>query len=167
MVQLDRPTRPDRSDQPTRPDRSGRPDEATLRAWSALLVAHRRLTTRMDHELRERAGMDLDEYDVLHQLHRAGRPLRMGELAERVLITRPTVTRLVARLVDDGLVERSPDAHDRRTVRVSLSDEGRARLAGAARVHGDGIARLVGGPLRHHDADAVADALESLVPEGP
>ncbi len=132
------------------------PDEDTLRAWSALLVAHRRLTTEMDRDLRERAGMDLDDYDVLFQLHShhlrcGGRPMTMGELAERVLITRPTVTRLVGRLVDQGLIVRSQGPEDRRTVWVALSDEGRARLADAAIVHGDGIARLVGGPLRGHD----------------
>ncbi len=138
-----------------------------MRAWSALLVAHRRLTTEMDRELRDRTGMDLDEYDVLYQLHAAGRPVRMGELADRVLITRPTVTRLVGRLVDQGLVERTGDAEDRRTVRVSLSQAGRARLAEAAVVHGDGIARLVGGPLDGHDAAALAAALESLAPSTP
>ena len=143
------------------------PDAATLRAWSALLVAHRRLTTEMDRELRDRTGMDLDEYDVLHQLRSAGRPLKMGELAERVLITRPTVTRLVGRLVDQGLVERTSDAQDRRTVRVSLSEAGRARLADAAVVHGDGIARLVGGRLGGHDPAALAAALESLAPATP
>ena len=138
-----------------------------MRAWSALLVAHRRLTAEMDRELRDRVGMDLDEYDVLHQLQHAGRPVRMGELAERVLITRPTVTRLVGRLVDQGLVERAQDAQDRRTVWVTLSDAGRARLAEAAVVHGDGIARLVGGPLQAHDAPALAEALESLAPVAP
>ena len=143
------------------------PDEGTLRAWSALLVAHRRLTTAMDRELRDRVGMDLDEYDVLYQLRRAGRPLKMGELAERVLITRPTVTRLVGRLVDQGWVERTHDTTDRRTVWVSLSDAGAARLEVAAAVHGDGIARMVGAPLRGHDADALAEALESLTPAAP
>jgi len=167
MPQLDRPAQLDRTaqlDRPAQLDRTAQPDDTTLRAWSALLVAHRRLTAEMDRELRERVDMDLDEYDVLYQLQRAGRPVRMGELAERVLITRPTVTRLVGRLVDQGLVERAQDTEDRRTVWVSLSKAGSARLAEAATVHGDGIARLVGGPLRHHDAPALAAALEALAP---
>lgn len=143
------------------------PDHDTMRAWSALLVAHRRLTAAMDAELRERTGMDLDEYDVLHQLRRAEQPVRMSDLAHRVLITRPTVTRLVDRLVEQGLVERSPDPTDRRAVLVALSPSGRERLADAATVHGDGIARLFGDPLRRHDVVALAGALESLVPDTP
>ncbi len=133
-----------------------------MRVWSALLVAHRRLTASMDDELRQRGGMDLDEYDVLHQLQRGGRPMRMGELAEQVLITRPTVTRLVGRLVDAGSVVRSDDPDDRRTVLVELSELGASRLSEAARVHGADIARLVGDPLAGHDLAAVADALEAL-----
>lgn len=144
-----------------------RPDERTLRAWSALLVAHRRLTTAMDHELQAAVSMSLDEYDVLHQLDRAGAPIRMTELADRVLITRPTVTRLVGRLVDDGLVERSDDAEDRRAVLVGLSRTGQQRLAAAARVHGDGIARLVGDVLNDDELETLATSLESLAPEGP
>ena len=143
------------------------PDHDTLRAWSALLVAHRRLTTAMDTELRERTGMDLDDYDVLYQLQRAGGPLRMSDLADRVLITRPTVTRLVDRLVEQGLVERSQDPSDRRAVLVTLSATGRERLTEAAIVHGDGIVRLFGDPLRRHDVVALAGALESLVPDTP
>lgn len=144
-----------------------RPDERTLRAWSALLVAHRRLTTAMDHELQAGASMSLDEYDVLYQLERAGTPVRMSALAQQVLITRPTVTRLVARLVDEGLVERSDDDDDRRAVLVSLSEEGRRRLARAAAVHGDGIARMVGEELAGAQLDQLAAALESITPTGP
>ena len=145
---------------------SGGPDPEVMRVWSALLVAHRRLTAAMDDELRSRTGMDLDEYDVLHQLRRAGRPIRMGQLAGAVLITRPTVTRLVARLVDAGLVERSNDPEDRRSVLVGLSDLGASRLSDAARVHGDDIARLVGEPLQGTDLAPLASALE-LLASGP
>jgi len=43
-------------------------------------------------------------------------------------VTPPTMTRLVAGMVTDGLVERLPDASDRRIVRVAASDRGRALL---------------------------------------
>ena len=130
-----------------------------MRAWTSLLVAHRRITDALDLELRERAGISLDEYDVLVQLRSAGRALRMSELAERVLISRPSTTRLVDRLVGRGWVERSTRCDDRRVVEVSLTAAGRGAQQRAARVHLDGIARRFEAPLADHDMETLATSL--------
>lgn len=133
-----------------------------LAAWTALLAAHRRATTSLDHELRDRAGMSLDQYDVLYQLRTAGEPVRMSELADRLLVSRPTASRVVDRLVDHGLVRRWHDQADRRVVRLALTAEGRRAQSRAARIHVDGIARLVGGPLAGSDVGALTAALEAV-----
>ena len=137
-----------------------RPD--VLRAWSALLVAHRHCTTLLDVELREAVAMGLDDYDVLLQVRRADGPLRMSDLAARVLISRPTTTRVVDRLVQRGWLVRAAAAGDRRVVTVALTAEGRRAQGRAARVHLDGLHRLVGEPLEGHDVVALAAALEAL-----
>ena len=59
-------------------------------------------------------------------------------LAEVCLIHQPTMTKLLDRMVRDGLVTRSPDAQDRRIVRVALTSQGEtlaAELIAAARQH--------------------------------
>jgi DNA-binding MarR family transcriptional regulator len=57
-----------------------------------------------------------------------GGPRTIGFLAGIEGVTPPTMTRLVAGMVADGLVERLPDPDDRRVVRVSASERGRALL---------------------------------------
>jgi MarR family transcriptional regulator, organic hydroperoxide resistance regulator len=52
--------------------------------------------------------------------------LRGGELAERLGIEPPTVTKMLRRLEKCGLVERRPDPNDARSFRVYLTDEGRS-----------------------------------------
>jgi DNA-binding MarR family transcriptional regulator len=136
----------------------------TLDVWTALLVAHRRLTAVLDAELRRDAGMTLDEYDVLYQLRRANEPLRMAQLAERALISRPTTSRVVDRLVARGWLTRWHDEHDRRVVRVALTGEGRRQQSRAGRVHLDGIARLVERPLAGHNVAELAAGLRALAP---
>lgn len=131
--------------------------------WAGLLAAHRHLTQILDDELRA-VGVTLDEYDVLLNVRTAGQPLRMAQLAERALISRPTASRVVDRMVGKGWVRRWSDDHDRRVVLLELTAEGRRTQARAARVHLDGIARLVEGPLAGHDAAAVAAALRALSP---
>jgi len=57
-----------------------------------------------------------------------GGPRTIGSLAAAEGVTPPTMTRLVAGMVADGLVERLPDESDRRVVRVSASATGRSLL---------------------------------------
>jgi DNA-binding MarR family transcriptional regulator len=52
--------------------------------------------------------------------------LRGGELAARLGVEPPTVTKMLRRLEKCGLVGRSPDPSDARSFRVHLTDEGRA-----------------------------------------
>jgi DNA-binding MarR family transcriptional regulator len=130
--------------------------------WTALLVAHRRLTTQLDGELRAGAEMTLDEYDVLYQVRRARRPLRMSELASQVLVSRPTATRVADHLVRRGWLERGHDTADRRAVLVALTPAGRRAQARAGRLHLDGIARLVEAPLTGHDVGPLVAALRAL-----
>jgi DNA-binding MarR family transcriptional regulator len=65
-------------------------------------------------------------------------PLRMGELAARLGISAPTVSRLVDHLVERGFLERVTDEDDHRATRVRLSADGHRGLA-AVREHGAGL----------------------------
>jgi DNA-binding MarR family transcriptional regulator len=56
-------------------------------------------------------------------------PLRITALAAAELVAQPTMTVLVRRLEQDGLVARTPDPLDARAVRVALTDAGRDELA--------------------------------------
>lgn len=57
-----------------------------------------------------------------------GGPRTIGALAAAEGVTPPTMTRLVAGLVADGLVERLEEPGDRRVVRLQASPTGRATL---------------------------------------
>jgi DNA-binding MarR family transcriptional regulator len=144
------------------------PRAETLEAWAGLLTAHRHLTFKLDGELRQRADMTLDDYDVLYQLRQARSPVRMSDLARMVVISRPSTTRVVDRLVERGWLRRWHDDDDRRVVMVELTDAGRHAQSRAARLHLDGIARYVEAPLCAHDVPALAAALRALaVGDGP
>jgi DNA-binding MarR family transcriptional regulator len=116
------------------------PDGRTIGAWQALLRAHATLMRQLEADLEKETGLALADFDVLAQLAFAGGELRMTELANRALISRSGMTRRVARMVTEGLVERA-DAHsDGRGVVVRLTEAGDARLAETAPVHARGVA---------------------------
>jgi DNA-binding MarR family transcriptional regulator len=136
---------------------------AELRAWAAFLDAQAALLRQLESELVEKEDMTLAEFDVLIQLGVApDRRLRMTELSERVRLSRSGLTRLVDRLVQDGLVKRARCASDRRGTFATLTAAGGARLRRARPVHLQGIREHFGKRLSAAQLSALAEALEPL-----
>jgi DNA-binding MarR family transcriptional regulator len=117
-----------------------RPDGWRIAVWRAFLRAHAAVIRELEQELASEAQLPLSTYDVLLQLVEApGHRLRMAELADRVLLSRSGLTRLIDRLQAEGLVRREPSPDDARGTFTVLTAEGRSRLRAAAPVHLAGI----------------------------
>src|SRR5438105_9251117 len=98
---------------------------------SADLAARLRLVvTRLARQLRQRAVVDLtpSQTSALATIDRCG-PVTLGELAALEHVQPPSVTVVVTRLEEKGLVVRRQDARDRRVNRVETTKEGRRLLA--------------------------------------
>ncbi len=128
---------------------------------------HRLLTRAMDASLQEAFGRSLDDYDVIHQLRLADERLRMGELAARLLVANSSCHRIVGRLVDAGLVTRSPGLRDRRQVHVELTGDGRRLHRAMAAHHGRDIRRLFTDRLETGERAVLESALRRLVDDRP
>lgn len=139
-------------------------DDPVIAPWRTFLHAHARVTRRLDDELRREHGMSLAEYDALLQLATtAGRRLRMNQLAERVLLSRSGVTRLIDRLVEDGSVERSSCLEDARGAEAVLTPAGLERLRQASATHLRGIQRWFVAPIAVEDREAIERGLGRVV----
>jgi DNA-binding MarR family transcriptional regulator len=79
-------------------------------------------------------GLSLPKFHVLDHLVQAGAALPLGELASRNACVKSNMTALIDRLEADGLVVRSQDPSDRRSVRAQLTPAGAGRHAEASRV---------------------------------
>jgi DNA-binding MarR family transcriptional regulator len=141
------------------------PDGSGARAWRAFLRAHASLMRQLELELETEAGLPLADFDVLIQLALAGGALRMTELADRALLSRSGMTRRVARLVEEALVERGSDLADRRGIIVELTAGGRARLREAVPVHARGVARHFASRLDGDELDLLERALGKVTIE--
>ncbi|MGB5758836.1 MAG: MarR family winged helix-turn-helix transcriptional regulator [Acidimicrobiales bacterium] len=131
--------------------------------WERLVRFHRLTTKAMDAHLREQFGRTLDDYDVLHQINVHTGPIQMGELAERLLVANSSCHRIVERLVDAGLMERSAGTQDRREVFVDLTAAGRRLWRRMAAVHTRDIEAHVGVPLTGSQHRELREALGSLL----
>jgi DNA-binding MarR family transcriptional regulator len=91
--------------------------------------ASRRISQVYDQYL-EPHGLTINQYGLMGQL--AGNPgISIGALAERLIVDPTTLTRNLRPLERRGLVSFAPDPEDRRSRKLSLTDEGRATLAAA------------------------------------
>ena len=117
---------------------------ADLDRWERLLRLHRLAVREMDGHLRATFGHPLDDYDVLHQVAIHDGPIRMGELAERLVLAKSSCHRIVGRLVEAGHLERGGGRGDRREVLVSLTATGRRLHRRMAAVHSRDIERHLG-----------------------
>jgi DNA-binding MarR family transcriptional regulator len=138
------------------------PNQRGLEAWQALLRAQATLLRQMESDLASETGLALADFDVLAQLAHAGGKLRMTELADRALISRSGMTRRVARLVTEGLVDRSSVDADARGVVVSLTDAGVERLTETAPVHARGVAKLFVAQLDDQELAMLERALQKV-----
>ena len=121
-------------------ERSISEHDPRLGSWRAFLQAHARVARRLDEELRAEHDLSVAEYDALLNIAEApGRRIRMRQLAERVVLSKSGITRLIDRLVADGLVERSACESDARGAEAVLTDAGLQRLRTASRTHLRGI----------------------------
>ena len=107
-------------------------DPELVSRWRALVASHAAVTAALEHDLGERHGLGVTEFEVLERLaENPGHQFRVQELAESVHLSQSALSRLIGRLEQHGLVGRSLCDNDRRGIYVCLTDAGRRRHAEA------------------------------------
>ena len=103
-------------------------DDELAVAWHELMGRYHKAICSLDRELLAQHHISASDFEVLQQLHAApGRTMRMHELGDHVHLTQSALSRLIARLERDGLVERCMCPDDRRSVMTTITVEGVSR----------------------------------------
>lgn len=101
--------------------------------WLVLMKAYRSLEARAMHSIGD-TGLCYSDFAVLEVLLHRG-PLPVNTVGAKVALTSGSSTAAIDRLEKKGLVHRAPDASDRRTRIVHLTDKGKALIEAAFRKH--------------------------------
>jgi DNA-binding MarR family transcriptional regulator len=137
--------------------------DARLAPWRAFIRAQAHVSRRLDEDLRAEHGLSLQEYVALLILAESPeRRLRMGRLADSLTLSKSGATRLIDRLVDDGLVNRVSCSSDLRGAEAALTEAGVNRLRTAAPTHLRGIAEYFLAAIEAPDLDAVERSMHSV-----
>ena len=138
-------------------------------AWESLFRAQVTVLRQLSREF-PTGDISFNEYDVLFNLTRQeGRRLRIRDLSRHLLLTQPSVSRMVDRLVARGLVTKDADPADGRGTFVCLTDAGYALFRRVAVAHAESINRHVGSALSQdelHQLALLTDRLRASVEAG-
>ena len=139
---------------------------AAINAWESLFRAQVTVLRELNREFPS-GELSFNEYDVLFNLSKQdGRRLRIRDLNRHLLLTQPSVSRMVDRLVTRGLVSKESDPVDGRGTFVCLTDAGYLLFRKVAVAHAESISRHVGGALTNeqlHALTKLTDLLRSSV----
>jgi DNA-binding MarR family transcriptional regulator len=131
-------------------------------AWEALFRAEVSVLRQLNLEF-PTADISFNEYDVLFNLSRQpGRRLRIRDLNRHLLLTQPSVSRLVDRLAARALVVKDSDPDDGRGTIVRLTDAGFESFRRVAVVHADSIANRVGSALSTEELEQLTALCNKL-----
>ena len=137
-------------------------DEEIITTFGRLLEASSTLERRLGRSLEAECGIPLPWFEVLLRLSRADDgQLSMGALAEQVALTTGGITRLLDRMIKEGLVERRPCPTDRRVSFAGLTPAGRDKVEQAASVHARDLREVFArySTDEHHTFDCLLDRL--------
>lgn len=132
-------------------------------AWGTLTRAHAAIVGRLQEALAAADFPPLPWYEVLATV--AEEPeerMKMGDLAEALVISRGGLTKLVDRLVKAGLLERTFCETDRRVSYATLMPAGAELLAGMRPVVIEELRIAFASKLSAAEADALRETLERV-----
>jgi DNA-binding MarR family transcriptional regulator len=141
--------------------RAAHDDHGAIRLWLRMLATNRLVETRTRRLLQERFATTLPRFDLMAQLERSPKGLKMGELGRRMMVTGGNVTGITDGLAKEGLVERVADPDDRRAWLVRLTPAGRKAFAAMAAEHERWIVEAFK-PLSGREMAAMAATLARL-----
>lgn len=100
-----------------------------LRLWLRLFSVARLIESDVRRRLQSEFDVTLPRFDILSQIYRMPDGLMLGELSQRLMVSPGNITSIIKRLVDDGLIVRTQNPHDRRENIVRMTPLGRTKFA--------------------------------------
>jgi DNA-binding MarR family transcriptional regulator len=135
---------------------------AAVSAWESLFRAQVAVVRQLGKDF-PTGDISFNEYDVLFNLTRQdGRRLRIRDLSRHLLLTQPSVSRMVDRLVTKGLVVKQSDPGDGRGTFVCLTESGYAQYRRIAVQHARSIERHLGTALEADELEALKALTERI-----
>jgi DNA-binding MarR family transcriptional regulator len=146
-----------------KPPMSRKPSAETTSCWTRLVRVQQGLLVAVEHDLKKAGFPPLAWYDALLELSRSPHgALRPVELEKQMLLPQYSTSRLIDRLVDEGLAARRECKKDKRGLFVEITEPGRELQKKMWNSYSAAIERHIGSKLSDADALKLCDLLDRL-----
>ena len=149
------------TDAPDLETRAAPDDHHALRLWLRMLTCCNLIETEIRGRLRTEFDTTLPRFDLMAQLQRAPKGMKMGELSRHMMVTNGNITGITDQLESEGLVVRTKVESDRRSSVLKLTPLGRKTFARMARAHENWVKGMFDG-LPDASRNALFKALGEL-----
>ncbi len=131
------------------------------------MQTHSTVVKYLERRMEEQHGLPLSWFDVLIQLTESPEgKLRMGELADSVLLTRSGITRLVDRMIGAGLVDREPCPGDRRGYYAVITQKGKDTIERVGPDHSKDAWEVFLGHINESEAVLMGNVFNQVLAAG-
>lgn len=125
------------------------------------------LVAAIEARLADETGLHLVDGEALRHIDAAEGPLRMTDLATRLIVSKAGMTKVVDRLEGQGFVRRTQDTADRRAYRLGITAAGRAALADIGPVVDEAIAAMWSRHISSEEAELIRSVADRLIEANP
>jgi len=142
----------------------GYPTDEETALWVAINRAQQSVYRSMDSVLKTNKLPPLRWYDVLWSIERAGRSgIRPFEMERTLIFEQSNLSRLLRRMIDEGLIEETQDQNDKRGKIINITASGLMVRRKMWTVYGPLIHLHMREVCERYDADFVASVLTKLL----
>ena len=116
----------------------------------------------LEQRLVDETGMLLADNEALLNVGHATEPLRMTDIANRLVLSPGGATKVIDRLEEMGYVVRSPDPTDRRATLLQITDEGREAMARNRAIIDEGLSAVWADHVTDEEARLIVEVMERV-----
>jgi DNA-binding MarR family transcriptional regulator len=140
------------------------PCPQSIRAWTSLVRAESAVLTAVETDLKQAGFPSLAWYEILQELDHAGSEgLRPFELEAKISVRQYNLSRLLARLADEDLIEKRQCQGDGRGHHVRITATGRSMKNKMWPAYADAIDKHFSGKLAMGEAAQLAGILDKVL----
>lgn len=125
------------------------------------------LKATIEERLQDETGLLLADNEALLNLAHTEEPLRMSDLADKLILSRGGTTKVIDRLESKGYVERRPAADDRRATVLGITKAGRDIMAAARAVVDEQLERIWASHISDEEAKVLIAVMDRVIEHRP
>ena len=114
-------------------------------SFGSIVEAYGRMRKVLAEELEESDQLSLSWFEVLLRISRSGGQMKMADIANQIVVTTGGITKMMDKMVEQGLISRNPCSEDRRVVWACITDKGKKVFEKALISHNKSLKKHLSG----------------------